>query len=61
MVADWILICAGKLTLWRISVSALTELTDLRDAAEDALKAALTETTRTPAKRQNLLAWSLAA
>jgi hypothetical protein len=48
MAAGWITVCTVNRTAWGIPAPALTELTDRREAAEDALKVAQTETTRTP-------------
>jgi hypothetical protein len=61
MVDDWIAVCTPKQAAWSITSPALTELVTRRAAARTALDTAKNETTRTPAKRLCLLAWSLAA
>jgi hypothetical protein len=53
-----IIVCNLKRTLWGIAGVALTELAELKDAAQALIEDA---STRTAAKRLCLLAWSLAA
>jgi hypothetical protein len=61
MADDWLSVCFGKKTAWSIPDPALEELLTLKGTAATALETAKNETTRTPAKRQSLLAWSLVA
>jgi hypothetical protein len=56
---DWQSVAGPKAQDWGIPASALQNLGTLTANAAAALETAKNETTRTPAKRQSLLAWSL--
>jgi hypothetical protein len=60
MCRDWMTVAGLNESAWGIP-PAVMQVTTLYDEAVAALEVAKTETTRTPAKKLCLLAWSLAA
>ncbi|MDR1373958.1 MAG: hypothetical protein LBJ24_03205 [Treponema sp.] len=61
MARNWQDVAGTNAPAWGIPNGVITEFSAVITAADIALAAAKNETTRTPAKRQSLLAWSLAA